>query len=180
MALRRHAIERPIDDLLDARAHVLHPPRGEGLHHQAAQAGVIGRVLLQHPVAHAAVHRLVEDVSAVPPRHSADEVLAEAPFAQHEADIVVTAGDEEAERRAMDGIARAQIVVVRVGVTDELRRQRIEVRLGTRGLQHLVHDASPGWPQRPPADMPTGPHLVSRPNITNPALKYQTWGYQAA
>ena len=83
MALRRHAVERGIDDRLDARPHVLDPAGGEGLHHQAAQAGVIGRVLLQHPVAHAAIHRLVHDLVAVPPRHAADEVLAEPLVAQN-------------------------------------------------------------------------------------------------
>src|SRR4030088_934242 len=50
------AIQRFIDNLLDARTHVLDPARGEGLHDQAAQSGVVGRVLLQHPVTHAAKH----------------------------------------------------------------------------------------------------------------------------
>ena len=44
-------VERLVDDLLDARAHVLDPARGERLHHQAAQAGMVRRILLQHPVA---------------------------------------------------------------------------------------------------------------------------------
>ena len=41
-------VERLVDDLLDARPHVLDPARGERLHHQPAQTGVVGRILLQH------------------------------------------------------------------------------------------------------------------------------------
>ena len=68
--------------VLDARAHVLHPAGRKGLHHQPAQARVIGRVLLQHPVAHAAIDRLVHDLRTEAPRHATREVLAEALVAQ--------------------------------------------------------------------------------------------------
>jgi hypothetical protein len=64
-------------------------------HNQPAQARVIGRVLLQHPVAHAAIDRLVHDLRTEAPRHATHEVLAEAPVAQDLGDVGVAAGDEE-------------------------------------------------------------------------------------
>ena len=82
LALRDDAVERLVDDLLDARAHVLDPARGEGLHHQPAQAGVVRRILLQHPVAHAAEHRLVHDLGAVAADRALDIILAE-PLVAH-------------------------------------------------------------------------------------------------
>ena len=101
LALRDDAIERLVDDLLDARAHVLDPARGEGLHHQPAQAGVVRRILLQHPVAHAAEHRLVHDLGAVAPDRALDIVLAEPLVAHHQAGLGVAAGDDT--RRAASG-----------------------------------------------------------------------------
>ena len=61
LALRNDAVEGFIDDLLDARTHVLDPAGGKGLDHEAAQTGVVRRILLQHPVAHAAEDRLFHD-----------------------------------------------------------------------------------------------------------------------
>ena len=46
VALTDDGIERFVDDLLDARTHILDPARGKGLHHQAAQPGMVGRILL--------------------------------------------------------------------------------------------------------------------------------------
>ena len=123
---------------LNARPHVLDAAGGEGLHDEAAQAGVIGRIGLQHPVAHAAEHRLLHDLGAIAARRALDKILAEALVAHHEADIGMTAGDELAERRHMDRIDRAQPVVMRIGIADEVRRQRIEQRIAC-GLHLLVH-----------------------------------------
>ena len=58
---------------------------------------MVGRVLLQHPVAHAAVDRLLHHLLAEAPRHAADKVLAETLVAQDVADVGVAAGDEEAQ-----------------------------------------------------------------------------------
>ncbi|MET3158282.1 hypothetical protein ABIF34_005307 [Bradyrhizobium japonicum] len=134
-----HGVDGLVDDLLDPRPHVLDAPRGEGLHHEAAQAGVVGRIGLQHPVAHAAEHRLVHDLFAVAALGPLDEILAEALVAHHEADIGVATGDELAERRHMDRIDRAQPVVMRIGIADEVRRQRIEQRIAAGRLRLLVH-----------------------------------------
>ena len=139
VALGRDAIQRLVDDLLDARPHVLDPARGKGFHHQAAQAGVIGRILLQHPVAHAAEDRLFHDLRAVAPLGPLDVVLAEALVAHHQADLGMAAGDVGPERRQMHRIAGAQPLVMRIGIANELRRQRIEQRLGYGGLSMLVH-----------------------------------------
>ena len=71
MALVDNAIQRFIDDLLDARTHVLDPARGKRFHDQAAQPRVVGRILLQHPVAHAAEDRLLHDLRSIAPLWSA-------------------------------------------------------------------------------------------------------------
>ena len=139
LPLGSDAVERLIDDLLDARTHVLDPARGEGLHHQAAQAGVVGRILLQHPVAHAAEHRLLHDLRSVAPHRPLDIVLAEALVAQHQAGLGVPARDERAKRRQVHRIGGAQPLVIRIGIANEFRRQRIEKRLGRRCLNMLVH-----------------------------------------
>ena len=97
VALARNAIQRLVDDLLDARTHVLDPARRERLHHQPAQARVVGRILLQHPVAHAAEDRLLHDLRAIAPLRPFDEILAEALVAQNETDLGVAARDKHAE-----------------------------------------------------------------------------------
>jgi hypothetical protein len=74
----RKAIDDLIDDRLNAWAHVLDAPRGKGADHEAAQAAVVGRIELQHPMAHAAIDRLVENLRPGAPGHAADEILAEA------------------------------------------------------------------------------------------------------
>src|ERR1700722_7712837 len=76
-------IERLIDDLLDTRPHVLDPARGECLDDKTTQSRVIGRILLQHPVPHAAIDRFLHDLGAVTPTHPLDKVLAEALVAKN-------------------------------------------------------------------------------------------------
>ena len=82
MAARLDAIDDLIDDLLNARPHVFDPPRGKRADHETAQAAMVGRIELQHPMAHAAIDRLFENLWPGSPGHSADEVLAEALVAQ--------------------------------------------------------------------------------------------------
>jgi hypothetical protein len=132
-------VERLVDDLLDARAHVLDPARRERLHHQAAQAGVVGRVLLQHGVAEAAEHRLLHDVGAIAALRAFGIILAEALVAHHQAGLGVTARDIHAKRRQMHRIGGAQPRVMRIGIANEFRRQRIEQRRAGRSLNMLVH-----------------------------------------
>ena len=76
------AIDDLIDDLLNARAHILDAPRRKGAHHETAQAAVVGRIELQHPVAHAAIDRFLENLWAGAPAHPADKILAETLVAQ--------------------------------------------------------------------------------------------------
>ena len=128
-ALRATRVERLVDHLLDARAHVLDAARGEGLHHEAAQTGVVRRVLLQHPVAHAAEDRLVHDLATVAANGAVDIILAETLVAHHEADIGVAARHERAMRVDMHGVGSPQSLVMRIGIPDEIRRQRIEQRI---------------------------------------------------
>jgi len=116
----------------------LDPARGERLHHQPAQAGVVGRILLQHPVAHAGEDRLFHDLRAIAPDRALDVILAKTLVAHHEAGLGVPAGDIDAERRQMHGIGGAHPLIVRIGIADEFGRQRIEKRLA-RSLNMLVH-----------------------------------------
>ena len=138
-ALRDDAVERFVDDLLDARAHVLDPAGGEGLHHQPAQAGVIRRILLQHPVAHAAEYRLVHDLGAVAADRALDIVLAEPLVAHHEADLGVAAADIDAERRQVHRIGGPHPLVMRIGIANEIGGQRVEQRRASGSLNMLVH-----------------------------------------
>jgi len=116
-----------VDDVLDARAHVLDPARGEGLDDEAAQAGVIGRVLLQHPMAHAADYGLLHDLGGRSGGCCArPKSLPKRLFAQHEARLGVTAGNEGAMRVDVHRVHGAQPRVIRIGVADEFGRQWIE------------------------------------------------------
>ena len=114
-------VESLVDDLLDARPHVLYPARSERLHHQPAQTGVVGRILLQHHQAQAAKGRLIHDLGAVAADAAFGMLLAEALVADHEAGLGVAAGDEYAERRQMHRIGDAHPLVMRIGVADEFR-----------------------------------------------------------
>ncbi len=133
-----HAVERLIDDLLNARAHVLDAARREGLHHQSPQPGMVRGVLLQHPMPHRAVDRLVEHRGAVAPGHAADIVLAEALVAQDGTRLGVAADKAESQRRAVDRLGRAQAVIERVGIGDDFWQGRIEQQGGRGSLQRLV------------------------------------------
>ena len=142
-ALRCDAVDRLIDDLLDAWTHLIDPARRESLHHEAAQARVVGRIELQHPVPHAAVDRLLHHLRPEAPRHATHEILAEPLVAYCEADVGMPACHEEAQRRLVHRVLRAQAVVVGVGVGDHRRRHRIEERLRLGGLKRLIHGAPP-------------------------------------
>jgi hypothetical protein len=109
------------------------------VNHQSAQARVVGRILLQHPVAHVAKHRLFHDLRSVAALGPLNEILAEAPVAQNHTGFGVATGDKRSEWRQMHGIGGAQPLIMRIGIANELRRQRVEKRLGRRGLNMLVH-----------------------------------------
>src|SRR6185312_7674019 len=132
------AVDRSVDDRLDARPHVGDAARGEGLDHEAAQAGVIGRVLAQHPQAHMAQHRLLHRVVAVTRADAAGVILPELLVAQDDGDVGMAAGEAITERRAPQRIEPAQHSVIGIGVADEFRRQRIESgrRRGRHGVGH--------------------------------------------
>ena len=93
MAARLDVIDDAIDNLLNARPHIFDPPRRERPHHEAAQAAVVGRIELQHPVAHAAIDRLFENLWPGAPGHATDKVLAETLVAQDRGDVGVAARD---------------------------------------------------------------------------------------
>src|SRR4029077_20596588 len=137
------AVDDPVDDLLNARAHILDAAGRKGAHHEPTQAGVVGRILLQHPVAHAAVDRLLENLRAVAPAHPAGKILAETLIAQDGGDVGMPAGNIEAERREVHGGGFTQPLVVRIRIGNELRRQRIEERRACDRLYLLVHGRSP-------------------------------------
>jgi hypothetical protein len=98
-------------------------------------------------MAHAAEDRLLHDFRSVAPLRALDEILAEALVPQHEAHLGMPARQIHAVRRDMHGIGAAQPLVMRIGIANELRRQRIEKRLRRRGcLGVLAHGASCGLP----------------------------------
>ena len=142
VALARNAIQSLVDHLLNARTHVLDPARRKRFHHQAAQPRVVGRILLQHPVAHAAKNGLLEDLGSIAPAGALDKILAEAPVAQNQAGFGMAAGDESAERGEVHRIGGAQPFIMRIWISNELRRQRVKERLGRRSLNMLVHGPS--------------------------------------
>jgi hypothetical protein len=134
-----HGIDGLVHDLLNARAHVLDAARGECLDHQAAQPRMIRRVLLQHPVAHAAEDRLFHDLGTVAPHGTLDEVLSETLVAQNEADLRMPACEIGVVFGEMNRIGAAQPLVEWIGIANVFRRQRIEQRLGLRSLRMLAH-----------------------------------------
>jgi len=126
LALGGHAIELLLDDLPDTRPHVGDAAGGEGLGHQAAQAGVVGRIEHQHGLGEVGYHRLVHPVLAITAHDGAGEVLAEAPVAQREGHVVVAAEQPEALCRLEDGRCLAQPPIEGIGIGDEGRRQWVE------------------------------------------------------
>ena len=64
MAAGLYAIDDLIDDLLNARAHVLDTPRSKRADNETAQPAMIGWIELQHPVAHAAIDRFLKNFVA--------------------------------------------------------------------------------------------------------------------
>ena len=93
MAARLDVVDNVIDNGLNARPHIFDPLRAERPHHEAAQAAVVGRIELQHPVAHAAIDRFFENLWPGAPGHATDKVLAEALVAQDRGDVSVAARD---------------------------------------------------------------------------------------
>jgi hypothetical protein len=96
--LRLQAIDNLVDDLLNARAHVVDATRSKGPDHKAAQPAMVGWIEQQHPMAHAAIDRLLENLRPGASGNSADEVLAEAFVPQDCGDLRMTARDVESER----------------------------------------------------------------------------------
>ena len=93
VAVRLDAIDNVIDNGLNAQPHIFDPPRAERPHHEAAQAAVVGRIELQHPVAHTAVDRFFENFGPRAPGHATNKVLPEALVAQDRGDVSVAARD---------------------------------------------------------------------------------------
>ena len=91
MVARFDLIDDVIDDGLNARPHIFNPPRAKCPHHETAQAAVVRRIELQHPVAHAAIDRFFEYLWPGASGHATDKVLPEAPVAQDRGDVGVAA-----------------------------------------------------------------------------------------
>src|SRR5580700_5957382 len=104
---------------------------------------MVGWVELQHPVAHAAIDRLLKNRRSGAPSDSTDEVLAEAFVPQDCGDVGMAAHYMEAERRKVDWLSRAQSTIVGIRIGDKLGRPRIEQRRALWWLNLLVHDGHP-------------------------------------
>jgi hypothetical protein len=81
--------------LLNARAHVLDTPRSKRADNKTAQPAMIGRIELQHPVAHTAIDRFLKNFGPGSPGHSANEILAKAFVAQDFGDVGMATRDIE-------------------------------------------------------------------------------------
>ncbi len=116
-AARLYAIDDLIDDLLNARAHVLDAPRSKRADNETAQPAMVGWIELQHPVAHAAIDRFLKNLWPGSPGYSADEVFAEAFVAQDLGNVGMAACDIESERREVHRVGRAQSMIkgIRIG-----------------------------------------------------------------
>ena len=99
MALRLHALDDFVNDLLNARSHVVDASGGKGVDHEIAQAAVIRWIKVQHPMTHGPKNWLVQKLRTTTPGHSADEVLTEALVAQYGGDVRIPASYVEPERR---------------------------------------------------------------------------------
>src|SRR5271169_1468403 len=101
-------------------------PRGKRADDEAAQAAMVGRIELQHPVAHAAIDRFLENLWPGSPGHSADEILAEAFIAQDLRNVGMAACDMESERREMHRVGCPQTMIEGIRIDYKLRHPRIE------------------------------------------------------
>jgi hypothetical protein len=126
MAAGLYAIDDLIDNLLNARAHVLNTPRGKRADYETAQPAMIGRIELQHPVAHAAIDRFLKDLWPGPPGYSADKVFTEAFIAQDLGDVGMAACDMETERREVHRVSRPQSMVKGIRIGNKFRCPWIE------------------------------------------------------
>jgi len=59
MALRLHVIDDFVNDLLNARSHVVDASGGKGVGHEIAQAAMIRRIKVRHPMTHRPINWLV-------------------------------------------------------------------------------------------------------------------------
>src|SRR6478672_4797040 len=143
MAAGLYAIDDLIDDLLNAWAHVLDTPRSKRADNETAQPAMIGWIKLQHPMAHAAIDRFLENLWPGSPGHSADEIFAEAFVAQDLGDVVMAACDIESERREVHRVGCAQSTIKGIRIGNEFRHPRIEQGSPFGGLNLLVHRRFP-------------------------------------
>src|SRR5262249_42708145 len=138
---RFHAIDDLIDNLLNARAHVLDASGSKGADYKTTQAAMVGRIELQHPVAHAAIYRLLENLWPGSPGHSADEIFAEAFVAQDLGDVRMSACNIQYGWREMAWVGHARSMIEGRGFGNEFRRPWVEQRCALGRLKLLVY-----WP----------------------------------
>src|SRR5262249_27012276 len=117
-----------IDNLLNALAHILDASGSKGADYETTQAAVVGRIELQHPVAHAAIYRFLENLWPGSPGHSADEIFAEAFVAQDLGDVRMPDCNIQSERRQMHRVGNAQSMIEGIRIGNEFRCPWVEQR----------------------------------------------------
>ena len=123
-----HLRQEAIDDLLDVRPEHLHHARGEGLAHETAQPGVIGRIAVQHRQPESGRNGRPEAG-----RHKGRQrLLGQARITQDRDHVFVAGQDPEAQRAVVHRVLGAQAVVHRVGIRQELRIHRVELHRAHR------------------------------------------------
>ena len=140
--------EEAVHDLLDVPAELLDRARREGLAHQPAQPGVIGRVTEEH--------RAGQPIGLLPAVHRGEhllELLAPEPrVAQDGHAVLVAREDPETHRRLVDGLLLAQPPVERVRIGVEFRQERVEQDFrGGHQRASASHSTSAGCFARRPA-----------------------------
>ena len=116
-------VERLVHQLLDTRAQVLDAAGGEGLGDELAQAGVVGRVPVEHrpgaalALTVAAEHLVGELVEQGWP--GVGVLDAERRVAQEAQDVVVLEEQPDPERTLVDGLVLPHRLVLRVGILGE-------------------------------------------------------------
>src|SRR5262249_38258787 len=100
---------------------------------------MVGWIELQHPVAHAAIDRFLENLGPGSPSDSADEIFTEAFVAQDLADVSMAARNIESERRQVHRVGHAESMIEGIGIGNKFRRPRVEQRCAFGRLKLLVH-----------------------------------------
>ena len=148
-ASRRDLVEHPVDEALDPGQERVDAPRREGLLGEATDAGVVGRVKVQHgpvaPLAALDAGRLEQRAAG----HGGGVALLhrQARVTQQPGAVLVAGDRPRPDRAAVDRRDVPQGPILLVGVGEVAGRERVQPDLGDRGRPPPRRA-----PPRPPAE----------------------------